>query len=292
MKTRNYRTAVLSFCLVGLGSRVEAQSTIDATNKYAYGANTGWINFLPSPTQGVVVGEAYLSGFAYGANFGWMNFGDGSPGNGHTYGNASDTDFGVNHNGAGQLSGRAYGANIGWINFEANGNPRVNRTTGKLQGHAWGANVGWIVLDDMGTNYVATTQLVMGADTDTDGISDAWEYEQASVLFFFTAVSDYDKDGILDIDEYRADTDPFDNNSNLKVVSLSINAGSTLATIGWSSKSTRRYFIESRTAMESGTWLDVGVGALPGSAGSMSLMFAQPASTKCFYRVRAQRFLP
>jgi hypothetical protein len=33
------------------------------------------------------------------------------------YSNTSGTDYGVNHDGAGELFGYAWGANIGWIQF-------------------------------------------------------------------------------------------------------------------------------------------------------------------------------
>ncbi len=39
-----------------------AQTTINPTSNYAYGANIGWLNFRASALDGVVVGEAYLAG--------------------------------------------------------------------------------------------------------------------------------------------------------------------------------------------------------------------------------------
>ena len=93
MKTN---TALILATLLALTARVGAQSTINSTNKYAYGANTGWMDFRSSPTYGVAVGEVYLSGKIYAANFGWIRVGDGSPVNGHTYSNAAANDTGVN----------------------------------------------------------------------------------------------------------------------------------------------------------------------------------------------------
>lgn len=297
MKTCYSRTAVLSFCLVGLSSRVEAQSTIDATNKYAYGANTGWINFLPSPTQGVVVGEAYLSGFAYGANFGWMNFGDGSPGNGHTYGNASDTDFGVNHNGAGQLSGRAYGANIGWINFGWAGandpnRPQVDLLTGAFSGYAYSANTGWI---NLGTGNLSTDSLAC-PDTDSDGMGDAWERQRFGNLSLAGIGTDKDGDGQSDAAEYLADTNPNSAAEKLKIVSQAYSVNSLNVTLEFTTtRPTRVYRIETSTTLLGtgpGAWSATGslFTADPGSTTMKTVSFA--ASPLRFFRVVAEKPLP
>lgn len=93
---------LLTLALIAGG---HAQSTIDAVGKFAYAANMGWLNFRPSATDGVVVGEAFLSGKIYAANYGWISLGNGTPANGHTYENTTATDFGVNHDGTGTLTG-------------------------------------------------------------------------------------------------------------------------------------------------------------------------------------------
>src|SRR6187402_2221744 len=89
----------LSACVAG------AQSTISPDDHFAWGTNFGWINFLPSPADGVVVHETCLAGRAWSANFGWMDFGGGSPANGHSYANNSATDYGVNLSPDGRLTG-------------------------------------------------------------------------------------------------------------------------------------------------------------------------------------------
>ena len=66
--------AMLALPLAGRGA-----STIDATNHYAWGANIGWTNWLPSAADGVVVSEYVCSGYVYAANVGWINLGSGSP---------------------------------------------------------------------------------------------------------------------------------------------------------------------------------------------------------------------
>ena len=138
----------------------KGQTTIDPTNKYAWGANIGFTNWRPSDADGVNIGDNFCSGFIYGANVGWIKMGTGAPSNGTSYSNTSASDFGVNCTAGApdekNLRGFAYGANIGWINFEATGNPRVILSTGQLRGFIWSANTGWINLDDANV-FVQTT---------------------------------------------------------------------------------------------------------------------------------------
>jgi hypothetical protein len=47
-----------------------AASTIDPVNKYAWGANIGWTNWLPSDADGVAIGQTFCSGYIYAANGG------------------------------------------------------------------------------------------------------------------------------------------------------------------------------------------------------------------------------
>jgi hypothetical protein len=116
--------------------------------------------------QGVNVGANFLSGFIWAENVGWINVGDGTPGNGVSYANASGTDFGVNvSSGSGNLTGFAWGEDIGWINFDGGAlasppNPaRFDGAAGRLRGYAWGENVGWINLDDA-THFVGVIPAV------------------------------------------------------------------------------------------------------------------------------------
>jgi len=140
---------------------VHAATTISAANRYAYGANLGWIDWRGNTNNGAVIGQggaqsgqSFCSGYVYSANVGWISLGSGAPANGSAYANNSAADYGVNMDRSGNLSGYAYGANIGWIAFESTGAPAVNLTTGNFTGHAYSANCGWISL----SNAVAFVQ--------------------------------------------------------------------------------------------------------------------------------------
>lgn len=272
-----------------------AQSTINSGDKFAYGANTGWLNWRPSSADGVLIGEAFLSGHIYAANLGWITVGDGTPANGHTYSNTSATDCGVNHDGAGNLSGFAYGANIGWINFGWAGandpnRPRIDILSGELLGYVYSGNIGWIKLD----TGVLFTDAMTASDADGDGIADAWEFQKFGNLSVAGIGTDKDGDGQSDAAEYAADTNPNAAGDYLRVVSQTYNAGMTQVTLQFATaRPTRQYRIQSSTTLLStgpGAWADVGVNPFVADAGTTTMkVIAFTVTGARFFRVVAER---
>jgi len=281
------RFIIISLCLV---STSLADSTIDSTNKYAYSANGGWLNWKwdTSTPQGAVVTGSLLSGFIYSANFGWINLGDGSPTNGHSYTQTAG-EFGVNFSNVGNLSGYAWGANIGWINFgwastSDTSRPRINLLDGTFSGFAWSSNTGWINL----ATGLLTTNSIQSPDSDFDDIADHWERLQFGNLTTATNTSDSDKDGVTDLNEYLADTDPKDAASYLKIVSQTYNAGLTQITLEFTTTPSRFYRIEYDDDLgitPSGTWTNSALGTFAPDTGSTTTkMVTFPTGTKKFFR--------
>ena len=272
--------------IFALAGAVSAQTTINAPNSYAWAANAGWINARGDATNGVVIGEYVCSGFAWGANIGWINFGGGVPANQVQYLNNSATDFGVNLQQDGRLRGFAWGANVGWINFEATGDPKVDLLTGNLSGYAWSANLGWINLGDLTFN-VRTDTIRRGVDSNGNGIADAWEILNFGNLTTATAISDFDKDGISDLQEYFDGTDPKDPSSILRITAVS-KAASTIS-LTWTSTMGRFYRVEQNpTLLLGSTWTDL-TGLFAPSGGATSSRNVTDSTAKSFFRVRAQR---
>ncbi|MCX6876816.1 MAG: hypothetical protein NTW21_23840 [Verrucomicrobia bacterium] len=265
---------------------VQSRSTISATDKFAYSANAGWIDFRTSAADGVVATESYLAGKAYAANFGWIDLGDGSPANGHTYSNTSASDFGVNLAASGALTGYAYAANVGWLNFEQSyGQSRLDFLTGKFTGYAYAANLGWIALDTPSSDLVTTS--LATPDTDGDGIGDAYEMRYCGTLRVMNAISDTDHDGASDRSEYAANTQPKNPADRLRIVSQSHTAAFTQVALTFTSKPNRLYTIE-RDTDGVGAWAASGLGLFAPDSGATTLRtFGYPAGPRRFFRVVA-----
>lgn len=264
-------------------------TTIDHSSPYVYGANIGWVNAVANTNNGMSLGYSYCTGYLYSANCGWISLGHG-PTNGWQYGNASASDWGVNHDGEGRLTGHAYGANIGWLTFEqTHGQPKVDLKTGILSGYIWSANAGWLSLSNVQA-YVRTESLDSGPDSDADGIADAWEYAEVGGLGILSdGDHDEDADGVSDVDEYLADTNPQDPADYLMITNFIQNGGTS--TFSWRSRPTRQYHLETTNSLAdvAGAWSNVFAAPLgPDQGNSMGTsVFLGGNAPSRFYRVKA-----
>ncbi len=264
-----------------------ATTTIDPANNFAYGANLGWMDWRGDAANGVVIGEYVCSGYIYSANVGWIRLGNGSPANGIQYQNNSSTDFGVNTDSLGNLRGYAYGANIGWVNFENTGAPKVDTKTGAFTGYAYSANCGWISLSNA-TAQVQTDSIKLGVDSNSDGIADAWELQNFGTINI-NVNADPDGDGMSNLQEYLAGTNPNDANSNLRVTSDNLGSGGTFVALTWNSVMSRCYFMEKATTLSPANWVDSGRGQIAAAGSSTSASFTDTNAPIRFYRIRAVR---
>jgi hypothetical protein len=270
-------------------SPAHAGTTIDAVNKYAYGANLGWMDWSGGTGQsasGAVIGEYVCSGYIYSANVGWINLGSGAPANQIQYQNNSATDYGVNQDGLGNLRGYAYSANVGWINFENTGAPAVNLLTGQLSGYVWSANCGWISLSNSMAS-VQTDTIQPGALA-PDGLPIAW------LLTYFgttnvSAYADADGDGYPNWAEYEAGTNPTNASSNLKITAYNFARGGTNVSVTWSSVNTRYYYLQKTLRLNTNVWTDSGLGLIPPAGSATSGSFIDTNAPIRFYRVEAVR---
>ena len=279
------KTAVASVFLLGSLVSSWAATTINVTNKFAYGANIGWMDLRGNTNSGAVIGEFVCSGYIWAANVGWIHLGSNAPANGIQYQNNSATDYGVNRDGVGNLRGFAWGANIGWINFESNGAPKVSLTTGKLSGSVFSANCGWISLSNAFA-HVQTDTIAPGADTDADGLADAWERQ-----FFATLAtnpnSDFDADGASNLREYLTGTNPTNAASKLVITVFDTTPGGTFSAVTWSSVLTRQYRIQKTLSLTTPVWFDSGLGLISPDGDSTTRAFTDTNAPMRFYRVNA-----
>lgn len=274
--------------LLLVAGQVLAGSNIAPERALSWACNLGWLNWRPDASTGVEVGQFICSGYIYSPNVGWISLGDGAPENRIQYQNNSATDFGVIMDLAGRLRGYAYGANIGWIRFEDTGGARVDLKSGALTGYAYSANTGWIELGNVNLPLTALT-IAAGTDSDTDGMPDAWELTYADTLQVFTALSDFDQDGQSDLQEYLADTDPFDPDDRLQVIATTLPGDKARLTLSWTSKPTRNYLVEVRSGLNAQQgWSDAGLGE-QASTGTRTSRTIPLDPGHEFFRIRAVR---
>jgi len=200
-------------CLAGVVPALG--SNIDATNKWAWGSNAGWINFGPS-NGGVTVYDDHLEGYAWGENIGWIRLGTHEGGGVYSYANTTRDNYGVNRDVFGNLSGYAWGTNVGWINFNpTHGGVDIDPLSGSFDGYAWGKNVGWIHFKNTGPsayNVVASSVIAVSkADVNNDGTVDVIDarlcLQIATGVIPGTveqrAAADVDVDGDVDMDDAK-----------------------------------------------------------------------------------------
>ena len=173
MKIKNIRT-VLSLFALTLAAAANAQTNIDATNKFAWCENIGWTNWRdagsPTGAQGALIAGSFLSGFVWSENTGYLNLGDGTPTGGSAYANVNGLDFGVN------------------ILVDS-----------RLGGLAWGENIGWVNLDDA-NHFVG---IRCAADFNGDGIVDFFDYLDFVAAFSANApAADFNGDSVIDFFDY------------------------------------------------------------------------------------------
>jgi hypothetical protein len=115
--------------------------------------------------------------------------------------------------------------------------------------------VGTNVVTVSGTNSVgaasaAVTLIRESSDTDLDSIPDAWEQEYFGSLTNVNDLSDWDDDGFLDVNEFRAGSNPTNDQSLLKATSISVPATGNV--IIWQSESNRSYILSRSTDLLGG----------------------------------------
>jgi hypothetical protein len=184
MQTVFFRRIVAALFLVFLltFSSTGYSENIDPVGKFAWSETAGWLNF-ETTHSGVHVYNDHLEGFAWSENVGWIKMGVYTDGGVHTCANTSDSDWGVNNNGAGDLSGYAWSEVAGWINFTG---VTIDPATGAFGGYAWGENIGYIHL--AATSPVAYGVKASLTDPASIPILSDWGMVIASFLLGLAAV--------------------------------------------------------------------------------------------------------
>lgn len=104
-------------------------------------------------------------------------------------------------------------------------------------------------------------------DADNDGLDDAWEMQH----FGSTArdgTGDFDGDGMSDLAEFLAGTNPTDSSSGLKVTHVTLDTGVS-TTIEWAAVAGKTYRAQYKDALDLSVWHDLS-GDIPASGNTAS----------------------
>ena len=126
--------------------------------------------------------------------------------------------------------------------------------------------------------------VAVAGDDDADGLPDAWEYQHFG-SYDPQANDDPDGDGVVNLEEFLADTAPGDGASRLRVEGVTV---SGLVAIAFGTSTARDYRVESHAGdlRAADGWLPLGTGDWPGVGGVLSV--SDPADSNRAYRVRAR----
>jgi hypothetical protein len=123
---------------------------------------------------------------------------------------------------------------------------------------------------------------VSNVDTDGDGLPDVWETAHGLNPNVNDAALDPDHDGMSNLQEFVAGTDPQDAESYLRVAVVASQAGATLF---FNAISNHTYSVVYRTSAASGSWLKLAdVPALPTSR-IASVVDTNALSVERYYRL-------
>jgi hypothetical protein len=114
-----------------------------------------------------------------------------------------------------------------------------------------------------------------GGDTDGDGMPDNWEQQYSLDLNDpDDAGEDADADGLTNLEEYLAGTDPRDSGSFLRITSVAPSPGNVAVT--FNAVAAKTYTIQYRDSLSTGAWLRLNDVAAQGSSGPVTIFDTAP----------------
>ena len=114
----------------------------------------------------------------------------------------------------------------------------------------------------------ATYKLSAAVDADSDSLLDSWEMTNFGNTTAANATTDTDRDGISDLDEFLAGTDPTSASSIFSVSQITVNADGSL-TLQWPAVVGKTYTLLTSSALTGETWTPIAVG-VPGATPTCS----------------------
>ena len=142
---------------------------------------------------------------------------------------------------------------------------------------------------DAGTNLTAAgiTNDLDGVPRPLDGDNDGTSAFDIGAYEFVHPAADSDRDGMKDIDESVAGTDPLNPASCLRIAALSnLPPCGVLYVL---SSTGRTYALQCRTNLMSGAWTNVAAPPIPGNGGGITVTVTNSTAASQFYRISVDR---
>ena len=140
------------------------------------------------------------------------------------------------------------------------------------------------------SNVIASWQLTVLSDNDADGIPNSYENGLAFLnpLDPDDAIADEDEDGVSNVDEYVADTNPDNSNSFLRVTGIGV-SGSTID-VSWTGGSSVWQYLEYTGDLTASptNWHPLTTNSPPTPI-STNYFFTDTTNRMLFYRIRVSR---
>ena len=149
--------------------------------------------------------------------------------------------------------------------------------------------------------------LSLGEDADDDGMPDDWERwylschgrpSDGAALLAFAADGDDDGDGMTNMREYLAGTDPFLSTDLMKITSFDHGDGTGRAEIRFTTAVDRTYRLVAADSLEDPVWVPVAAArsrtgtpeyaAYAGTGRTMTLYFDLPEGSQAFFKIAVQ----
>lgn len=154
---------------------------------------------------------------------------------------------------------------------------------GRLTGVDYGGGRGLAYTYDDAGNLTQKAVLAPFPDSDGDGMDDAWELEHFGTLDR-DGTGDFDGDGLLDLHEFLAGTDPTDPDSALTILPGAV-VGEDGVTIEWQSVPGKTYRVQFKDSLDAQEWQDVAGDVTADGATAGKIDPTGSAQPHRFYRV-------